>query len=75
MAVPKYRTSKSKRNMRRSHHALKAPGLSTCSNCNEVKRPHVACHACGHYSGKQVIEPKSSMGWDGSGLDDFNTGT
>ena len=59
MPVPKFRTSASKRNMRRSHHALKAPGLAVCSNCNEVKRPHVVCHACGFYSGKQVLEPKA----------------
>ena len=75
MPVPKFKTSKSKRNMRRSHHALKRPGLSTCSNCNEIKRPHTACAACGHYAGKQVLEPKAaSTGWDGSGLEDgFST--
>jgi large subunit ribosomal protein L32 len=72
MPVPKYRTSKSKSNMRRSHHALKAPGLCVCSNCKEVKRPHIACGSCGHYSGKQVIEPKADMGWDASGVD-FDT--
>lgn len=73
MPVPKFRTSKSKRNMRRSHHALKAPGLSVCANCNEVKRPHTACQACGHYAGQQVIEPKANMGWDGEGMEDFKT--
>ncbi|MEI6399567.1 MAG: 50S ribosomal protein L32, partial [Pseudomonadota bacterium] len=30
MAVPKFRTSKSKRDMRRSHHFLTAPGSSVC---------------------------------------------
>ena len=39
MPVPKFRTSASKRNMRRSHHALKSPGLSVCPNCGETKRP------------------------------------
>ena len=73
MPVPKFRTSASKRNMRRSHHALKAPGLSLCSNCKEVKRPHVACHACGHYAGLQVMEPKQvDPVWDGKGTD-FST--
>ncbi len=71
MPTPKYRTSRSKRNMRRSHHALKAPGLSVCANCNEVKRPHIACHACGFHNGQQVMEPKANMGWDGSNSD-FN---
>lgn len=68
MPVPKFRTSASKRNMRRSHHALKRPGLSVCENCNEVKRPHTACLACGHYAGKQVVDArKADTTWDGTG--------
>ena len=65
MPVPKYRTSASKRDMRRSHHALKAPGLSVCPNCNDVKLPHAACSACGHYKGKQVLDVKQATpNWD-----------
>jgi large subunit ribosomal protein L32 len=65
MAHPKYKTSNSKRNMRRSHHALKPMGLSTCSNCNEVTVPHVACKACGFYAGRQVMNAKSAnMGFE-----------
>lgn len=64
MPVPKFRTSKSKRNMRRSHHALRTPSSSVCPNCNEVKFPHSVCEACGHYRGKQVIDPKSNLGLD-----------
>lgn len=66
MAVPKYRTSSSKRDMRRSHHALKVGGISVCSNCSSVKHPHAVCEACGHYRGKQVLEPKANA--------EFNTG-
>ncbi len=70
MPVPKYRTSASKRNMRRSHHFLRSPGLSSCSNCGETKQPHTVCKACGFYNGKQVMEAsQSSSSWDGSGLD------
>ena len=43
MAVPKKKTSKSKRDMRRAHDALSAPGISACSNCGEPKAPHRAC--------------------------------
>ena len=69
MPVPKYRTSASKRNMRRSHHALSTPGMSICPNCDEVKAPHVVCHACGHYKGQQVLEARqSNEAWDGAGL-------
>ena len=55
MAVPKKKTSKSKRDMRRSHDALTAPGLSLCSQCNEPKPPHRVCPSCGTYKGKEVI--------------------
>ncbi len=58
MPTPKYRTSASKKNMRRSHHALSAPAMSSCPNCGEVKMPHFACQSCGHYNGKQVMEPR-----------------
>ena len=47
MAVPKKRTSSSKRNMRRSHHSLKDQANSTCKACGEVIRPHHVCSACG----------------------------
>ncbi len=63
MAVPKYKTSQSKRDMRRSHHALKPRLGSSCPNCGEVKHAHSVCEACGHYRGKQVIEPRrASLG-------------
>ncbi len=57
MAVPKKKTSKSRRNMRRSHHALKRVNLSECPNCGETKLPHHVCPACGYYDGREVIEP------------------
>ena len=37
MAVPKKKTSKAKKNMRRSHHALTAIGLATCENVEHLK--------------------------------------
>jgi large subunit ribosomal protein L32 len=55
MAVPKKKTSKSRRNMRRSHHALKPASYNECSNCGELKRPHHVCGACGHYDGREVV--------------------
>lgn len=56
MAVPKSKISKSKRNMRRSHDALKVSAHDECANCGELKRPHHVCGACGHYDGREVID-------------------
>jgi large subunit ribosomal protein L32 len=56
MAVPKKKTSKSRRNMRRAHHALKSAAWVECPNCGEHKRPHHVCAACGHYDGRQVAD-------------------
>ena len=55
MAVPKRKTSKARRDKRRAHDHLEAPGLSLCPNCHEPKLPHRVCPRCGHYKGKQVI--------------------
>lgn len=55
MAVPKKKTSKSKKNLRRSHHAVSAPGISTCPQCQEQKQPHRVCANCGTYKGVEVI--------------------
>lgn len=54
MAVPKKKTSKSKRDMRRAHDALQAPGVSICPQCKEPKQSHRACPSCGTYKGKEV---------------------
>ncbi len=56
MAVPKKRTTSSKRNMRRSHHGLKATSLSTCSHCKRPAAPHRMCEQCGYYDGEEVVD-------------------
>jgi len=55
MAVPKRRTSKSKRDKRRAHDALTAPQWVTCKRCGARTLPHRACKACGHYGDRQVL--------------------
>lgn len=60
MAVPKRKTSPSRRNMRRSHHALSRPGYNECGNCGELKRPHNVCGKCGYYDGREVKAEKSA---------------
>lgn len=56
MAVPKRRTSRSKRDSRRAHIKLKTPALSECSNCGAIIQPHRICPECGHYKGVEVME-------------------
>lgn len=56
MPVPKRKTSKSKRNKRRSHHALSAPAVVSCPECGESMLRHRACAHCGSYRGRQVLE-------------------
>lgn len=55
MIVPKRRTSKSRRDKRRSHHALSAPAQALCPTCGEPKQPHRVCGNCGSYRGRTVI--------------------
>ncbi|CAA7613290.1 MULTISPECIES: 50S ribosomal protein L32 [Magnetospirillum] len=55
MAVPKKKTSKSRRNMRRAHHALPKTTGVECPNCGEVKLPHHVCGSCGHYDGREIV--------------------
>lgn len=59
MAVPKRKTSPSKRRMRRSHLALTAVTSLECPNCGELKRPHHVCGSCGHYDGREVTAAKT----------------
>jgi large subunit ribosomal protein L32 len=56
MAVPKRKTSKAKRDKRRSHDSLTVGGRSVCPQCNAPKQPHRVCGNCGSYRGRTVIE-------------------
>ncbi|MES2288950.1 MAG: 50S ribosomal protein L32 [Pseudomonadota bacterium] len=59
MAVPKRKTTPSRRNMRRSHDSLTPASFQECPNCGELKRPHVLCGACGHYNGREIVSVDS----------------
>lgn len=57
MAVPKRKTSKARRDKRRSNvWKISAPALVKCSRCGEFKRPHRVCPSCGYYNGREVIK-------------------
>ncbi|MBU4691354.1 50S ribosomal protein L32 [Mycoplasma zalophi] len=52
--VPKRKTSKQRKHLRRSHHALTKNTFNSCSNCGQVVLPHRICENCGFYNGKKV---------------------
>jgi large subunit ribosomal protein L32 len=57
MAVPKRKTSKARRDKRRSQvMKMTAPTIIECPQCKEPNVPHRVCAACGFYKGKEVIE-------------------
>ncbi len=58
MAVPKRKTSTTRRDKRRTHWKLATPTLATCSHCGHFVVPHLVCGNCGFYGGKEVLEPE-----------------
>ena len=60
MAVPKRKTSKSKRNMRRSHHALKQINIIEDQESGEPRLSHRIDKSTGMYNGRQIILKKTS---------------
>ncbi len=58
MAVPKRKTSPSRRNMRRSHDALKPNSYVEDKETGELRRPHHVDLKTGMYKGRQVLTPK-----------------
>lgn len=61
MAVPKKKKSKSRRNMRRSHDALKPASYVEDKDSGELRRPHHIDLVSGMYRGRQVVEPKDTV--------------
>ncbi|HDS15846.1 MAG TPA: 50S ribosomal protein L32 [Proteobacteria bacterium] len=56
MAVPKRRTSKTKKRQRRSHLALTVPQAGSCPNCQAITVQHRVCATCGTYKGEKIID-------------------
>lgn len=49
MAVPKRKTSKGRRDRRRSHHKVNVAKMVICKTCGAKKLPHTVCVKCGKY--------------------------
>jgi large subunit ribosomal protein L32 len=56
MAVPKRRTSRSRKLKRRTHHNATPKAVQACPRCGDPRRPHRVCPSCGYYAGKKRIE-------------------
>ncbi|MEW6182764.1 MAG: 50S ribosomal protein L32 [Bacillota bacterium] len=60
MGVPKSRTSKQRRRLRRAQVKVAVPGLVACPHCKALKRPHGVCPNCGQYKGRQVLNKEEA---------------
>ncbi|GAB2186587.1 hypothetical protein LAB1_38960 [Roseibium sp. LAB1] len=58
MAVPKRKTSRSKRGFRRSADALKQPTYVEDKDSGELRRPHHVDLKTGMYRGRQILSAK-----------------
>ena len=59
MAVPKKRTSKRRKGMRRAHDFITYKALTTeCPSCGAIKLAHHVCTVCGKYRGIQILKIK-----------------
>ena len=57
MAVPKRKTSKARRDKRRSNvWKLPLPGMVKCPKCGEYNRAFRVCKSCGFYKGVKVLD-------------------
>ena len=60
MAVPKRKTSKSKKNLRRSHDSIQLINIIEDKNSGEPRLSHTIDLSTGMYNGKQIIKKKES---------------
>ena len=60
MAVPKRKTSKSKKNLRRSHDSIELINIIEDKNSGEPRLSHTIDLSTGIYNGKQIIKKKES---------------
>ena len=60
MAVPRRKTSPSRRGMRRSADALKKPTYAEDKDLGELRRPHHLDLKTGMYKGRQVLKAKKN---------------
>ena len=58
MAVPKRKTSKSRRDKRRSHHKIIIPNIVEDKKSGNYRLSHHIDLKTGLYNGRKILEPK-----------------
>lgn len=60
MAVPKKKTSVSRKGLRRAgqHHKMYTKHPMVCPNCGDYTKAHSACPSCGQYKGREIFAVK-----------------
>ena len=61
MAVPKRKTSNSKKNMRRSHNAVRDINIILDKESGEPRLSHKIDKSTGIYKGRQILKVKSKQ--------------
>ncbi|MGI8968599.1 MAG: 50S ribosomal protein L32 [Chloroflexota bacterium] len=59
-ALPKRKTSRSKRRTRRSQDRASFGAIVLCGHCRRPHLSHRVCRHCGYYAGREVIAPKEA---------------
>ena len=57
--LPKKKLSRIRRGKRQAAQKLNLPKLVKCSQCGELKLPHIVCKSCGKYRHLTLISPKT----------------
>ena len=62
MPVPKKKTSRSRRDKRRTHDKLVPVRWVLCKNvdCGQAIRSHCICPHCGYYGGRKILDIKKA---------------
>ncbi|MBQ9950065.1 MAG: 50S ribosomal protein L32 [Clostridia bacterium] len=61
MATPKRKTSKARRDKRRSANwKISAPGIVECPKCKQAKLAHRVCKKCGYYGDKEIVKVEAN---------------
>jgi large subunit ribosomal protein L32 len=55
MAVPKRKTSKHRKNIRKGQIKATLSQVQSCPNCGANQQAHCVCASCGTYKGRQVL--------------------